>query len=83
MPWQDQYPGQPWREEPSGISKADKKLRDDKDAMMEMGEKKGGRFELKKLAKRLSINVDGCVNIEDFVNRIDMASRYPEVFDSM
>ena len=31
MPWQDQYPGQPWREEPSGISKADKKLRDDKD----------------------------------------------------
>ncbi|KAH8048509.1 scopolin beta-glucosidase [Aureococcus anophagefferens] len=66
--------GQPWREEPSGISKADK-LRDDKDAMMEMG-KKGGRFELKS-SRRLSINVDGCVNIEDFVNRIDMASRYP------
>ena len=34
MPWQGQYPGQPWREEPGGISKDDKKLRDDKETVM-------------------------------------------------
>lgn len=81
MPWQGQYPGQPWREEPSDISKEDRKLADDKEALLQMS-----RFEIKAFAKRVHIDITGCINHtkeqSDFVDRIDIASRYPEIFDS-
>lgn len=63
------------REEPS-MSKEDKLLREDRDAMMQMG-----RFELKAFAKRIQIDITGCVNHEDFVERIVVATMYPEVME--
>lgn len=70
MPWQGQYPGQPKRDEPM-MSKEDKVLREDREAMMKMG-----RFEIKAFAKRIQIDITGCVNHEDFVERIIIGTMY-------
>ena len=58
------------------MSKDDKLLREDREAMMKMG-----RFEIKAFAKRIQIDVTGCVNHEDFVERIIIGTMYPEVME--